>query len=70
MTLLSEMHMGVGQSWGFSNYFLAHVPKGDEEECKKDVRCLLFKLKKNTQVFQIFQNNNKTNTFKNNMKYE
>ena len=31
MTLLNEIHLGVGESWGFSLYFLAHVP----EELKK-----------------------------------
>ena len=26
MTLLKEAHMGVGTDWGFSLFFLAHVP--------------------------------------------
>ena len=29
MTLLKESHMGVGTDWGFSLYFLAHVPSDE-----------------------------------------
>eukprot|EP01041_Mallomonas_annulata_P006951 gene6951-14111_t len=28
MSLLAEKHMGVGEEWGFSLYFLAHLPHG------------------------------------------
>lgn len=30
MTLISERHLGVGETWGFSLYFLAHIPAGTE----------------------------------------
>lgn len=36
MTLLSESHLGVGEDWGFSLYFLANVPAEEEEESKKE----------------------------------
>jgi lactoylglutathione lyase len=28
MTLLNEKHMGVGEDWGFSLFFLASLPEG------------------------------------------
>ena len=40
MTLLSSSVIGEGQSWAFSLYFLAHVPQGQEEAAKKQVRRL------------------------------
>ena len=30
MTVLRESHFGVGTDWGFSLFFLAHVPDGTE----------------------------------------
>ena len=43
MTVLREMHMGVGTEGGFSNYFLAHVPEklseGGAAVSEVDVEC-------------------------------
>ena len=36
MTLVSQSDIGVGQSWAFSLYFLAYIPKGHEELCKQE----------------------------------
>lgn len=36
MTLIRESHMGVGEDWGFSLYFLAHVPAEQADKCKEE----------------------------------
>ena len=46
MTLIREKHLGVGEEWGFSLYFLAHLPNGieipspDSTEADEFMKCM------------------------------